>query len=59
MPPNGSNKPKGLHEIIEIKTLVCESILNPPKIVVTNIIFLQLSFLVTYGYYILDYFGLF
>jgi hypothetical protein len=44
---------------IEIKTLVGESILNPWKFVVTNIIFLQLSFLVTYGHYISDYFGLF
>jgi len=36
-----------------------ESTLSPPKIVIINIIFLQLKFLVTYGHHILDYFYLF
>jgi hypothetical protein len=33
--------------------------IKPPKIVVTHIIFLQLSFLVMHGHHILDYFCLF
>ncbi len=33
-----------------------ESILSPPKIVVTRIIFMQLIFLIMYGHHIWDYF---
>jgi hypothetical protein len=36
-----------------------ESTLNPPKIVVVHMIFLQLIFFVMYEHHILDYFCLF
>ncbi len=36
-----------------------ENTLNPPKIVSTNIIFLQIIFLIMYGHHILNYFCLF
>jgi hypothetical protein len=36
-----------------------ENTQNPPKIVVTHIIFMQLIFLVMHGHHILDYFYLF
>jgi hypothetical protein len=36
-----------------------ENTLNPPKIIITHIIFLQLNFLLMYGHHILDYFFFF
>jgi len=33
-----------------------ENTLNPPKIIITHIIFLQLNFLVMYGHHILDFY---
>jgi len=42
-----------------LNVFLAENILNPPKTVVTNVIFLQLIFLVMYGHHILDFFACF
>ncbi len=41
---------------LDVEHVQGENTLNPPKIVITSIIFMQLKFLVTYRHHILDYF---
>jgi hypothetical protein len=41
---------------LDVEHVYGENTLNPPQIVITSIIFMQLKFLVTYGHHILDYF---